>query len=319
MDLWDEVFITNDVSPTRPFLRWAGSKTRIAPYILPHLAGKTRLIEPFAGSCALFLQSLFKHAILSDINFDLINLYKFLQAEKGDFIDYVEQNYFNKSRNGFLTANSLETYQMLKDRFNELLSVVLAPNPDLMKLRERAGLFVYLNKHDFNGICRYNSSGLFNAPYGYYSSVYFPRKEMQNFIQRTQHVEFRHCSFEDSMREVIENGDKDDVIYADPPYIEISKTASFKTYTKDSFSNKMHDNLVELANKARDRGILTLISNHDVDLARGLYEEGKSLTSDKRVGSADQIEKFQVQRKIAASGEKRIKVSEILAIYDPNA
>lgn len=308
----------NGILPSKPFLKWAGGKTKVAPHILPHLFGKKRLIEPFAGSCALFLQSSFREALLSDINLDLIHLYNTLKSEGGSFIDYVEREYFRRDSNGVLLKNNVDAYKEMRDRFNELLDAVTSENPDKNAVRERSGLFVYLNRHAFNGICRYNSAGGFNVPYGHYKSVYFPREEMQSFASRARNVEFKHCSFEDTMRAVIDAADENDVIYADPPYIEMSPTAAFKSYAKDGFINALQDKLVELANEARAKGIRTLVSNHDVTPARDLYESGTPLVSSLPLQPADCIKTFKVQRNIAAAGDRRKKVGELLAIYDPN-
>src|SRR6266496_2562246 len=57
----------------QPFLRWAGSKRKLLPRLLPFWGeGHDRYIEPFAGSAALFFAIQPKRALLSDINPDLI-------------------------------------------------------------------------------------------------------------------------------------------------------------------------------------------------------------------------------------------------------
>jgi len=48
----------------------------------------------------------------------------------------------------------------------------------------KAALFLYLNRHGYNGLCRYNASGEFNTPFGRYKKPYFPEKEMLHFAGR---------------------------------------------------------------------------------------------------------------------------------------
>jgi DNA adenine methylase len=38
------------------------------------------------------------------------------------------------------------------------------------RIRSGAVLFLYLNRHGYNGLCRYNLRGEFNVPFGRYKS-----------------------------------------------------------------------------------------------------------------------------------------------------
>ncbi|HBT98926.1 MAG TPA: DNA adenine methylase, partial [Sulfurihydrogenibium sp.] len=62
----------------RPFLKWAGNKYKIVEDIKRLLPVGNRLIEPFVGSGAVFLNADYKSYLLADINEDLINLYRTL-------------------------------------------------------------------------------------------------------------------------------------------------------------------------------------------------------------------------------------------------
>ena len=158
---------------TKSFLKWAGGKSKLVPFIensLPKRPRK-RLIEPFAGSAALSLALEFDSYLLNDSNHDLIGLFQTLKQEKQQFIDY--------ARSFFLPENNLE------DRFYELRTQFNRSTDR----HERSALFVYLNRHAFNGLCRYNSKGEFNVPFGRYKSPYFPEKEMQGFIAKSERIE----------------------------------------------------------------------------------------------------------------------------------
>ena len=59
----------------KAFLKWAGGKSRIAADIENYLKDGKRLVEPFVGSGAVFLNTSFEKYLLCDTNSDLINLY----------------------------------------------------------------------------------------------------------------------------------------------------------------------------------------------------------------------------------------------------
>ncbi len=265
---------------SRPFLKWAGGKYRLIDKLAPHLNGR-KLIEPFVGSGAVFLNMHFERYLLGDINPDLINLYQCLRKEKSKFINY--------SKLFFREANNKQSaFLDFRREFNSGV-----------KGRRRAALFVYLNRHGFNGLCRYNKSGQFNVPFGKYKKPYFPEKEMVHFIQQSRHATFICGDFVSLMN----RSRRGDVVYCDPPYVPLSPTASFTSYAQQGFS---YDQQVELAYRAKHlagRGVKVVISNHDNEITRKIYEDAA-------------IESFPVRRFISCDGGSRGKAKELLAIYE---
>jgi DNA adenine methylase len=265
---------------TRPFLKWAGGKFRILDKLVPHLQGK-KLIEPFVGSGSVFLNLPFERYLLGDINPDLINLYECLKKEKKQFIKY--------SQSFFIPQNNLQVqYLLFRTEFNSGV-----------KGRRRAALFLYLNRHGFNGLCRYNRSGGYNVPFGRYEKPYFPEKEMLHFIFASKNATFVCGDFLSLMG----RSRKGDLVYCDPPYVPLSPTASFTSYAAQGFT---YDEQVELAYRAQqlaNRGVKVVISNHDNSITRQIYQDA-------------QIESFPVQRFISRDTKNRGKVQELLAIYE---
>ncbi|MGX5173117.1 Dam family site-specific DNA-(adenine-N6)-methyltransferase [Aliikangiella sp. IMCC44653] len=265
---------------TRPFLKWAGGKFRLLDKLAPHLSGK-KLIEPFVGSGAVFLNHQFERYLLGDINPDLINLYQCLKSEKSRFIEY--------SRSFFTAKNNQQSsYLNFRLEFNQTATG-----------RRRAALFVYLNRHGFNGLCRYNRSGGFNVPFGRYVKPYFPEKEMLHFIKHSKDAKFICGDFVSLMN----RSRRGDVVYCDPPYVPLSPTASFTSYAAQGFS---YDQQVELAYRAKhlaNRGVKVVISNHDNAITRKIYEDAL-------------IESFPVRRFISCDGASRGNAAELLAIYE---
>ena len=250
---------------SKPFLKWAGGKYKLVPFIETHIPTKKRkrLIEPFSGSAALSLSLDFERYLLNDINTDLIVLFSNLKTEKHSFIDYAHSFFIPEN-------NNEKKYYDLRDRFNHSTDTI-----------ERAALFVYLNRHAFNGLCRYNSKGCFNVPFGRYKSPYFPETEMP----------------------ALDAAEDGDTIYCDPPYAPLSETSSFTSYSKSGFDLDEQKRLAEIAKQTARRAHGILISNHDTTFTREIYR-----------GAV--IKTVEVQRSIAAKGSSRKKVGELLAIYE---
>lgn len=265
----------------KPFLKWAGNKYQIVDRIKAQLPKGKRLIEPFVGSGALFVNTSYAHYLLADANGDLIQLYRHLQIEGDDFIDYARQF--------FVPANNVKAqFYHFRSEFNSTTDS-----------RYKSALFIYLNKHCFNGLCRYNQKGEYNVPFGRYKKPYFPEKEMQDFYQQAQRAEFRHADFAKVMATAVPG----DVIYCDPPYVPLSETANFTSYSAGGFGVAEQQALAQAAADCAQRGIPVVISNHDTDFVREEYAGARFVA-------------FDVQRYISCNGSNRGKAAELLAIFD---
>ncbi len=267
----------------KTIFKWAGNKTKLTPAInnLLEPYKNCRLVEPFTGSASLFLNSEFPSYLLTDSNETLIDFYTILKNEGVEFIHYCRT---------FFSHNSEESFKELRKVFNETENT-----------RLKAGLFLYLNRHCFNGLCRYNAKGGFNTPYGYYPNPYFPEEEMLFFIDKVHasKVEFRCADFMDILGEC-KNGD---VVYCDPPYVALSSTASFVGYTKGGFSSADQNLLAEtLKSLAVHDNVPCLISNADTEATQKLYSGGEFLSLD-------------VARTVAAKGTSRKKAKEVMVLF----
>lgn len=266
----------------KPFLKWAGGKYRLLDKILKELPAASRFVEPFAGSCAVYLNMQAPSALICDINIDLIHLYQHIQQYGEDFIKYCQQFFTPEN-------NTKERYYELRQEFN------VSNSPE-----KRGALLLYLNRHSFNGLVRYNSKGGFNVPFGKYKSPYFPFKELHGFYIKTKEVETKFiCS---DFRVVFSELKKGDVVYCDPPYVPLSKTASFTSYAGNTFCEQDQKDLARLSQVACGKGIPVILSNHSTYETRSLYIDAE-------------IKLFNVQRFISCNGNNREKAPELLAIY----
>jgi DNA adenine methylase len=264
----------------RPFLKWAGSKFQIIDRIESVLPSGNRLIEPFVGSGAVFLNTNYNEYFLSDVNPDLINLYLHLQSEGEDFIKYAKS--FFKAEN-----NNQTVFYEMRTLFNSTIDS-----------RLKSALFIYLNRHCFNGLCRYNSKGGFNVPFGRYKSPSYPEAAMRLFFEKSKKATFKILDFKSAMS-MAKVGD---VVYCDPPYVPLSLTSNFTDYAIGGFGKKEQEELSLIAQELQKKGIPVIISNHDTPEVRKSYK-GSNIFS------------FDVQRYISADSKKRNKAAEILAVF----
>ncbi|MBE1300942.1 MAG: Dam family site-specific DNA-(adenine-N6)-methyltransferase [Alteromonadaceae bacterium] len=272
--------LSNDM---RSPLKWAGGKKRILQQIdkiLPS-AGKKRLVEPFVGGGSVFLNFDFDEYLLCDSNQDLIAFYNVVKADCDLFIKEARKLFTDKN-------NQAERYYLLRDKFNRCKTPL-----------KRAALFLYLNRHGYNGLCRYNQKGGYNVPFGRFKKPYFPEAELLFLGERAQRATFIVGDF----NRAFEQTTKMDVVYCDPPYSPINRTANFTTYSGISFLDDDQNRLVSAAQEAQSRGVATLISNHFVPFTKALY------------ASADKTLTFSVQRSISQNGSNRQRVKEVLALY----
>jgi len=270
---------------TRAFLKWAGGKYSLAEQIASRLAsarhGADTLVEPFVGAGSVFLNTDFKHYVLNDINADLINLYKELQQQPDEFISDAKKLFVELN-------NHADAYYAYRQQFNDSNDVY-----------ERAILFLYMNRHGYNGLCRYNLKGIFNVPFGKYKRPYFPERELMFFAEKSQKATFTCQSY----CKIFEKLPSNAVVYCDPPYVPLSKTASFTSYAKGGFDLDDQANLANLAETAAfQRHTPVLISNHDTVWTRKIYNQAK-------------LDHIQVKRTISPKGTGRNKVGELFALY----
>lgn len=273
------------IKPIRSYLKWAGGKSKLIDAIKAFIpSDATRFIEPFVGSgvVALNLADQFKKVWMADANPDLVATHT--QAiQNPDFIDRVS---------ALFTANNNKParYGWYRDEFNE------STDPT-----RRAELFIYLNRHGFNGLCRYSATGKFNVSFGKYDVPYLPEAELLTFGETLKHAKVEVSDF----RKLLAKAGAGDFVYCDPPYAPLSNTANFTSYSQGGFSHKDQKSLARLARNAAKRGATVVISNHDTPYTRELYKKASSIQS------------FMVGRSLAGNGDSRKKAPELFAVYCP--
>lgn len=208
--------------------------------------------EPFVGGGAVFFalgaQGRFRRAVLGDTNRELVEAYRAIRSHVDGVIAALEEH----------AARHSEThYYEVRDR-----------QPS--EVVERAARLIYLNKTGFNGLYRVNSRGGFNVPFGRYKNPGIcdaTRLRAVSRVLRSRDVELRCGDFEDSVAGALPG----DFVYLDPPYVPLSRSASFTSYGNRGFSDEEQVRLAELVRCLGLAGVAVLLSNSDCDLTRALY------------------------------------------------
>lgn len=269
----------------RAFLKWAGGKYRLISAINQQLPKKACLVEPFVGAGSVFLNSHFDRYLLADINPDLINLFNAVKQDVERYIQHAKALFIAPN------ANSAAFYYQVRQQFN-------ASSDEF----ERAVFFLYLNRFGYNGLCRYSRKHQYNVPFGRYKTHYFPEKELRFFAEKAQRALFVCLDFEQLFRFLLDNPD-DYAIYCDPPYAPLTQESNFTHYAGGGFSLAQQAKLAEYAKLLAAQQMPVLISNHDTPFTRHIYSGAK-------------IHTLPVQRTIGQKSASRVKVDELLALFN---
>ncbi len=223
-----------EINP-KPFLKWVGGKGQLLEQFKNLFPKKyNKYYEPFVGGGAVFFYLKPESGHINDINEVLINTYKIIKTKPHDLIELLRdlEDKFHKSKD----ENKKEFYYDIREKFNDI------KKPNLQK----SAYLIFLNKTCFNGMYRENSKGGFNVPFGQYKNpTILNESNILEVSKLLKHIEITNTSFE----ECLENAEKGDFIYFDPPYYPLNKTSSFTTYSKDNFLEKEQEKLASLFKK----------------------------------------------------------------------
>jgi len=212
-----------------------------------------RYFEPFVGGGAVIFELAPENALINDINKALINAYRQICNESDEFLTAV-----NKLDNE-IWEDGKKYYYSLREHYNDKL---MKSEYDV----ELAALFVFINKHCFNGLYRVNGKGLFNVPYNNSRRVSVDENVILKISKYLQNVTITNGDFEEALR----NAKKEDFIFIDSPYAPLAPT-SFESYTKEGFDIESHKRLAKLYDKLTDKGCFLMLTNHNTDLINELY------------------------------------------------
>ncbi|MCI9250565.1 MAG: DNA adenine methylase [Lachnospiraceae bacterium] len=240
---------------TAPFVKWAGGKRQLLEHLSVRMPKEyTDYYEPFVGGGALLFHQKPSWAFINDINWELIHTYTEIRDHVGPLsvlLSSMDQVTCTK-----------EFYYEMRGRYNDKLKT---KDYDT----EMAALFIYLNKHCFNGLYRVNRKGQFNVPWNQKEQVRSVDVEnIKNISYYLKSVTITCQDFEASL----ETAKKGDFIYFDSPYAPLNP-ASFDSYTKEGFTEEEHRRLAKVFRELSERGCYCMLTNHNTELIQELYQD----------------------------------------------
>ena len=264
---------------TYPIVKWVGGKRQLMLELQKNMPENyNRYFEPFIGGGALFFELQPDNAYISDMNEELINLYQVVRDNVDELID------------------DLQKHDISKEYFMEIRNIDRTEEYQNWSDIKKASRFIYLNRTCFNGMYRVNSKGEFNVPFGHYKNPrILDENNLINCSNLLQKTEIKHADFSEILKKV----KKGDFVYFDPPYVPLSETSSFTSYTKDGFDIDMQFKLRDVCDELDSMGVKFLLSNSDTKLVNDLYENYN-------------IKKVFASRQINANADGRGKITEVL-------
>lgn len=246
--------------PIKPFIRWAGGKSRLLPRILPHVPKTVKnYYEPFLGGGAVFLASASRiagQAHLSDLNKHLIAAWIAVRDHRQELRPLLDWYLENDSKDFYYEIRASEPKTLV----------------------ERAARFLYLNGVSWNHLWRENSrTGAMNVPWG---NRRFRSIEDSTLIALGPLLRSANILVAD-FREMLSGASAGDFVYLDPPYLPVfsrpdlekEPTAKFNKYTARTFELVDLAELADICGELSARGVRWVMSNRDTDIVRELFPD----------------------------------------------
>ena len=207
-----------------PIVKWAGGKSRLLDELLARRPMRyRRYFEPFLGGGAFYFRLSPRRAVLSDLNEDLMNVYRCVAWN----VEAVIRRLGTHQR-----KHTSEYYYQVRERWNQR-----SPKHSSV---DRAASFLYMNKTCYNGLYRVNRRGEFNVPVGRYQD---PKICDPGLLRTASKVLQRADMSTANFAERVESAEAGDFVYFDPPYDPVTKTSNFTSYTSSCFGEEDQHNL----------------------------------------------------------------------------
>ena len=260
-----------------PFVRWAGGKTWLIPYVLEILGNLNirNYHEPFLGGGAVYFSlDHNERSYLSDANSQLINTYIQVRDNPEELIDF------------FLRMpNNEEEYYRIREEITSENTV------------ENAARFLYLNQTSYNGLYRVNRQGRYNVPYGYRTNWSYNPQRIRDASIKLQNSCISTGDFELNKHCIKEN----DLVFLDPPYTVSHNNNGFIAYNQNLFSLEDQQRLKRYIEYIKSEGAFYILTNAAHNVIREIF-----LTQD------DRIVELQRNSLIGGRNARRAAISEYI-------
>ncbi|OPL12087.1 MAG: hypothetical protein AVO34_01620 [Firmicutes bacterium ML8_F2] len=266
----------------KPFIQWVGGKREMIPQYEEFIPKKfNTYYEPFLGGGAMFFYLQPKKAVLSDNNTELIRSYEGVRDNTEEVIKILKE---------LKSKHSEELYTKVRNLDREISIFHKLNNAEI------AARMIYLNQTCFNGLYRVNQKSQFNVPIGSsLNRLICDEHTLRNASKVLKKITIEETDFNTS----VNNAQKGDFIYFDPPYYPVSVYSDFTRYTKEKFYKEDQIRLKNEIDRLNKIGCKIMLSNSDCEFVRDLYTDYN-------------LHKVYSNRSLNCKKDQRGKVSELL-------
>jgi DNA adenine methylase len=267
----------------RPFLKWAGGKRQLlGQFDALYPSRIESFVEVFTGSAAVFFDAQARFAprrsTLLDHNDELVNCYRVVRDDIESLLLLLAEHSARHGREHYYRVRAQQTADL--------------------GAAARAARLLYLNRTCYNGLYRVNSRGEFNVPMGAYAR---PRILDEALLRAASEALMGvHIETAD-FREAAAYARRGDFVYLDPPYVPLSASSSFTSYTRTAFRADDQRALADVYRELDRAGCLVMLSNSSAPLVRELY-------------AGYRIERVTARRAINSAGAKRGAIDELVVL-----
>jgi DNA adenine methylase len=272
----------------RPFIKWVGGKAQLLDELFKLFPRRIRTYyEPFIGGGACFFtlaaEGRFEHAVINDWNKELTDTYRVVRDFPEELMTWLlrrEESYRQGPK---------AIFEHWRDEVDVATLDPIA----------RAGRMIFLNKTGFNGLYRVNQKGEFNAPWGQKETVKTFDKD--NIADAAHLLNWRTTILNGDFEDAVATAREGDFVYFDPPYVPVSETSDFASYTAKGFGMNDQQRLRDVFCRLHAKGVLAMISNSDAPELREMFKEFE-------------IHEVDARRNINSKGDGRGPVKELIIV-----
>ena len=273
----------NNNKKIAPVLKWAGGKRQIISILMEKMPTEfNTYYEPFIGGGSVLFALVPEHAVVGDLNSELINVYNVIKTEPELLIDRLRLHSKMHNKEYYYYVRSLD-----RDKSYYYM-------PDV----EKAARTIYLNRTCYNGLYRVNNKGFFNTPIGKYANPTILDEKMIRSICDY----FNNNKIEiicDDFSSITKNASCNDLVYFDPPYDTEPTIDGFTDYTQQGFTREEQYRLKKEFDRLAEKGVSVMESNANTQFIQELYKDYS-------------ITVLTARRAINSKGDGRTAVEEVL-------
>ena len=241
------------ITPTR-LLKYAGSKSRIMPALLPYLTGYDGLNDPMCGSGCVTYTALragvVQRAHMGDANPWVHGMHQAVQYDAESVVDIINL--------------AMPDHDIESEDYYDIRKLLNESGPNDWPVT--AAYLIWLNRNGYNGLMRLNKKGEINVPWCKRDT--WPLAEALKAIEEVKSVADRITMLEDpcGFDAPTDSHGPGWVKYYDPPYL-----GTHSAHTKDGFDIDDHKRLARWAQVNMEYGGDVVISHSDTPEAREIY------------------------------------------------